>query len=539
MRLKNSLHQQFSYLFLFVFGFGLQSGWAQAPDTKATPSGESSLADTVRQLQLQLQQLQTSMQEMKEETGRYRAETLQLRHELQAAREKLDTVDVSSTATSSPASSSAGPQEALHSQGESSSADTRTSDQRIAKLEEDQQLLAGKVEEQYQTKVESASKYRVRLSGMLLMNVFSNKGFVDHFEVPSIALPTTPSETGGNTGGSFGATFRQSQFGLEIHGPSLAGAKTSGDFVADFFGEFPETINGASSGALRLRTGIVRMDWSHTSLVAGQDSIFFSPLYPTSFASLAIPAFSYSGNLYGWMPQVRVEHRWTISEDSTVTLSGGILDPLTGETPPNEFLRQPGAGESGRQPGYGGRLAWSRYIFGQPFAIGAGGYYNRENWGFNRNINGWAATTDWIVPFGEYFSLSGKFYAGHAIGGLGAGMGRSVVFNGPLANLGTTVRGLQSIGGWAQIKFKPLAKLEFNAAAGQDNASAGDIRGFTQTTGYFDARLTRNRSEFANFIYQPRSNLLFSTEFRTLRTFAINGTSNRANQLNLIMGVLF
>jgi len=41
-----------------------------------------------------------------------------------------------------------------------------------------QDLLAAKVEDQYQSKVESASKYRVRLSGIALMNLFSNQGAV-------------------------------------------------------------------------------------------------------------------------------------------------------------------------------------------------------------------------------------------------------------------------------------------------------------------------------------------------------------------------
>jgi hypothetical protein len=512
---------------------------AQTTSANPNPPESASVADSIRQLQLQVQQLQATMQQMKEETGRYRTETLELRHELQATREKLESIHAAPTVVSFRTPASPGSQEPEKSQSESSSADSKTIDQRITRLEEDQQLLSGKVEDQYQTKVESGSKYRVKLSGILLMNVFSNKGFVDHFETPSVALPATESLTGSNTGGSFGATFRQSQLGLEVYGPSLAGAKTSGHFVADFFGEFPETVNGSVSGALRLRTGTARLDWSRTSVVAGIDGIFFSPLYPTSFASLAVPALTYSGNLYGWTPQVRIEHRWTPSEYSTVTLSGGILDPLTGETPPSEFLRIPGAGENSRQPAYATRLAWSRRVFGQPLTLGAGGYYSRENWGFNRNINGWAANTDWIIPFGQHFNLSGKFYTGRAIGGLGAGIGRSVVFNGFLGNPATTVRGLQSTGGWAQLQFKPLAKLEFNGAVGQDNVKAGDLRGFNQTTGYFDEDLNRNRSEFINFIYRPRSNLLFSTEFRTLHTFSITGANNRANQLNLIMGVLF
>jgi len=82
-------------------------------------------------------------------------------------------------------------------------------------------------------------------------------------------------------------------------------------------------------------------------------------------------------------------------------------------------------------------------------------------------------------------------------------------------------------------------KFEINAAGGQDGAKAADLDGFLFAPGYFASEITRNRSEFANFIYRPRSNLLFSTEFRTLRTFSLPASSVRANQLNLVMGVLF
>lgn len=539
MRLKNFLYQFLCIPILLVMLPAPGGGRAQSRDANSNSDENPSVAESIRQLQQQVQQLQAAMQEMKEETGRYRAETIELRHELQATRAKLETLQPSPEPVAASVSDGPVNQEAEKSQTESSSADSKTVDRRMTRLEEDQQLLAAKIEEQYQTKVESGSKYRVKLSGIVLMNVFSNKGLPDHFEIPEVALPPSSSVTGSTTGGSFGATLRQSQFGLEIFGPSVWGAKTSGHFMADFLGEFPEAVNGSVAGTLRVRTASARLDWSHTSVIAGMDGIFFSPLYPASYASLAIPAFTYSGNLYGWTPQVRIEHRWRPTERSTITLSGGILDPLTGETPPNEFLRMPGAGENSRQPAYATRLAWSRQLFGHTLSLGAGSYYSRQNWGFNRNINGWVATTDWVLPLGQYFTLSGKFYTGSAIGGLGAGIGRSAVFNGPLTDPATIVRELPSTGGWAQLGFKPLPKLEFNAAASQDNVKAGDVRGFTQTTGYFAPDLDRNRSEFVNFIYRPRSNLLFSTEFRTLHTFSVTGNNNRVNQLNLIMGILF
>jgi hypothetical protein len=102
---------------------------------------------------------------------------------------------------------------------------------------------------------------------------------------------------------------------------------------ADFAGGFPNTLNGVDSGLFRLRVASMRMDWEHTSIVAGQDDLFLSPQSPTSFASLAVPALSYAGNLWGWIPQVRVEHRIELAERQSLLIQGGLLDNLTGEPP--------------------------------------------------------------------------------------------------------------------------------------------------------------------------------------------------------------
>jgi hypothetical protein len=50
--------------------------------------------------------------------------------------------------------------------------------------------------------------------------------------------------------------------------------------------------NGISTGIARLRTGTVRFDWTNTSIIAGQDQLFFSPLAPTSLdvASIIVAA---------------------------------------------------------------------------------------------------------------------------------------------------------------------------------------------------------------------------------------------------------
>jgi hypothetical protein len=290
---------------------------------------------------------------------------------------------------------------------------------------------------------------------------------------------------------------------------------------------------------MRLRTGTVRFDWPKTSLVAGQDSLFFAPLRPTSIATMAIPALAYSGNLWSWTPQIRVEHKFAVSESASVLVQGGILDSLSGEIPPSEYYRYPSWGESSGQPAYAARVAWTKGIHGQNLTLGAGGYYGRQSWGFGRTVDGWAGTIDVTVPLGRLFEFTSEFYRGRAIGGLGGGIGQSVIWNGSLVNPATQVYGLNSVGGWAQLKYKATSKLQFNGAFGQDNPYAPELREYGGNTTFYPVPLSKNQSGFVNFIYQARSDLVFSLEYRRLKTFTLDSTANSANLVNLSVGYIF
>jgi hypothetical protein len=281
------------------------------------------------------------------------------------------------------------------------------------------------------------------------------------------------------------------------------------------------------------------MDWTNTSVVVGQDALFFSPSSPTSFASLAIPALSNAGNLWGWLPQIRVEHRVVLGEESSLLLQAGILDPVSGERPETGSLRQPGPGELSRQPAYGTRIAWTRNVFGQPLRLGMGGFYSRQDYGFSRTVDAWAGMADMELPLTHRFSLSGKLYRGKGLGGLYGGSWRSALFDGDPTLPGTEVKGLNAVGGWAQLKFRLTNKLEFNSAFGMDNPYAADLKYFPNPQAYGDPALARNLSGFVNMIYRPRSDLLFSAEYRHLTTYSTSGGRNSAGHLNLMMGVLF
>lgn len=478
------------------------------PQENSAAANDASISTAVQQLQEQVRELRSAVMQLRSEADQYRAETAELRKALQASRAQ---------------SSSEAPTETQPTTG--------TLENRVDALEESSQLINSKINDQYQAKVESASKYRMRLSGLVLLNVFSNHGIVENQDFPTWVIPSASKPT------TRGASLRQSEIGLEVFGPHLLGARTSGSLQVDFAGGFPNVQNGVNYGFVRLRTGSVRLDWEKSSLVAGQDNVFVSPLSPTSFASLAVPAFAYAGNLWGWIPQVRLEHRFTVSENQSFLLQGGILDNLVGQPPSRDYDRDAQAGEASGQPAYAVRAAWTRPLFGRPMTIGTAAYYSRQSWGFRQYVNGWAGMADWEIPFNSRLSLSGEFYRGLALGGFGAALGRSVQFSALLPPL--AVRPINAVGGWSQLKWRASEKLEFNGAFGLDNPFAADVRAFPNPQSYFDPFLLQNRSSFVNFIYRPRSDLLLSAEYRHLRTFDISAESPTADQVNLMMGILF
>jgi hypothetical protein len=512
---------------------------AYSPAQQGASARASQPADgSLRELDSQVRELRALVEQMRTENAQSRAEMQELRQELQDTRKLLAPLAAAANAapaTSVPAESAASVSQNSSDTSATTALGTTDLGSRVQKLEESTQLLGSKIDEQYQTKVETAAKYRARLSGIVLMNAFHNVGGSDNLDIPDYAQPVAP----GSPQGSFGATLRQSEIGLEIFGPTVGGAKSSANVQFDFAGGFPSTPNGVNFGLVRLQTASVRLDWQHTSVIGGQDSLFISPLSPTSFASLATPAFAYAGNLWGWTPQLRLEHRFDLSDQQTLTWQGGILDNLDWEPPYSSYYRYATAGEQSGQPAYAMRTAWSRPVFDHPLTFGVAGYYGRQNWSWGRDVDAWAGMTDWQIPILRRLALSGEFYRGRGAGGLGAGIGRAVLFSGDPYYATTSIRGLDSAGGWSQLKFQLTPKLELNGVFAEDDAFAGDVRGFAVDANNFGPILGRNRGALGNVVYRPRSDLLLSAEFRRLHTFPVYDSASVTNQINLSMGILF
>jgi hypothetical protein len=498
-------------------------------------SAPASSPDSHPELAGKIEKLTQSLEKTQVELAESRTEIQQLRATLQEVLARINANSaINSAATpANPASSAIAamaPDEAPAVNAQAAPA---------AKISQDDwDILNARVDEQRQTKVESTSRYRLKLSGLALFNASAGFGQFDDVELPSIAVP----RFSGYSGGSVGASVRQSIIGLTGIGPTIFGARTSGDVQLDFWGGVPTGYGATSSGVAELRIARIRLDWKNTSVVSGLDYPFFSPNLPTTYMSVVVPGFASAGNLWNWTPTIRVEQRFT-GPLSAFKIEAGFLDPSSNIYNPSATnLRVVSPSENSRQPTYAVRFSASTKSEDHPASIGVSGVYSPQRFIYGYDVPGWAGTLDWKFPLTSHTELSGEFFTGRGIDGFGGvpmspirptdALQYAALTSPQLANMGV-------IGGWSQFKFRLSTRNEFNVAAGTGGRNSNDLRADSIGNPFLLSVPARNQMLFANYIFRPRSDLLFSAEYRRFRTYEITGPANSAGQLGLAIGFLF
>jgi hypothetical protein len=510
----------FVCLLVIFFSLPLRSqvsGQALHESTSSTESGTG-------ELEQKLQTISTALAATERQLEQSQRQIQQLQEELGQVRKQLDTSKSAVTVSSS-----------VPDPATATDADN---------LRERVETLEAQVKLHDQAKVESSSKYPVRLTGLILFNSFVNRGSVDNFDLPSIAVP----HAAGISNGGAGASMRQTILGVEAFGPRIAGAKTSANVSLDFFGGIPLSNFGTSSGIVRMRTASVNFDWDRNLVQLGIAAPLISPLSPTSYATVAEPGMAWAGNLWTWAPQLRVAHQFVSSSERRFQLEFGLWDPPAAGYNTNSTFRAPSPGEQTSQPAYEGRVSYGSAAEDHALQIGVGGYYGRQKYSnvavgeylYSGTNDSWAFTTDMRIPFGHRFELSGEGYRGRSLGGLGAGTYKDVLYgSNPISGL-PVIRGVNDIGGWTQFKTRFGSSLEANTSIGLDNGFAGDFHSLILPYDATASQLrARNRMFVGNVIYRPKTYLIFSPEYRRIWTWPIYGTRSTADIFTLSVGYQF
>ena len=385
-----------------------------------------------------------------------------------------------------------------------------------------------------QTKVESESKYPLKLSGLILMTGFVNTRRVDMAQSPTIALAGP---------GSTASTLRQTILGIDARGPHLFGASSHADLRLDFdAGASGGVYSGDNSpGVVRMRTAHAELTWDRTKAFFSFDRTLMTPDNPTSLTAVATPALAWSGNLWAWNPQLGVSRDLIEGHAVSFRVEGALIDVMD---PPSLYSSAqtgtylpPGTAELSRWPGLEARIA---VVNGDPdrgFHLGVSGFFAPHRVSQVRNFNSWAGALDFSVPISRFMQLTGNSYKGQALGGLGGGAYKDYVaatYHGELY-----FRALDDSGGWIQWKQRAGERIEFNEAFGMDNVPAHQLRPFATQYSPSYYNLARNRTITANAIYSPSAYLLFSFEYRRIASSYVNYPTQFSDIIGLAAGYKF
>jgi hypothetical protein len=412
----------------------------------------------------------------------------------------------------------------------SASADATQLAAAVEEVREKQDVQEAALAAHEQAKVESASKYPVTLSGMILFNGFVNTRAVDTAPTPTVALAGS---------GATGASLRQSLIGIDARGPHVFGARSHADLRGDFDGA--AASSAGELGFLRLRTAHAELDWKHTTAFFSLDRPLISPETPTSLTAIAEPALAWSGNLWAWNPQAGVSEDLPMHRDTILQMQTALIDVAD---PPNAYtaaipslVTPPSASEQSRWPGVQARVALVSPLGDGQAHLGIGGYFAPHQTAEGTNFDSWAGTMDFRLPISSYFEFAGSAYRGAALGGLGGGAYKDYAY-GLYAGMGY-FRVLDDMGGWMQAKEKVNGRLEFNEALGIDNVPGNQLRPFATANPSSYYNLVRNRTFTWNVIYKPSAYLLYSIEYRRIASSPVNGPTEFSDVIGVAAGYKF
>jgi hypothetical protein len=492
------------------------SARAQSPGPQAQPESQADLSSRIEALTQSVEHMQTELEDSRSEIRQLRSLLEQVLRNPSGSAPVNPYDKAISTDTAQTTSEIGGPPARI--------------------TQDDWQLMNARVEEHEQVKVESSSKYRLKISGIALLNVFDTSGQVDNLDVPSVAVPRPVYASSG----SVSASFRQSILGFRGIGPKLAGASTSADFQLDFINGTGGPYGGVAAGVVGLRIARLQFDWNKVSISGGLETPFFSPNSPTSYLSLAVPAFASAGNLWNWTPAIRAERRFDFTS-AEFKVEVGLLDS-TAYAVSGAGVRVPTPGEFSRQPAYSVRISGNNRMEDRVISFGMSAIYAPLSFPSRSVMSASGLIADWKFPLVARLQLSGAFFSGKGLDGFG-GLPLPLVqpqdYTHYLYVTAPTLAGLPVVGGWSQLKFTLNNRSEFNAAGGLGARNAGRLGAAAPFDPLLVSVPASNKVLFFNYIFRPRSDLLFSAEYRRFHTTQISGAPYIAGQVGLAAGFLF
>lgn len=308
------------------------------------------------------------------------------------------------------------------------------------------------------------SHIEASLHGLVLMNAFHTTDKVNNSDVPQFVVPAAPEDNPESSSSS--AAVRQSRLTLVALVPEFATGALRGELDADFFGGQQPSSGGRTFPLLRVRRAFAELTWSRYALLVGQESPPIAMISPSSLASIGFPDFAGAGNLWLWIPQVRLSGDLPPRGGVRVGAEIAALAPTSGEAQA-AFFTQPDQAERSGRPYLQGRLR-ARWGAGEAQAeVSLGGHYGWLVDAAGDRVDSRALAASAWVPLSSVVEIRAEGFVGQALAGLGGGgIGQSMVRD------GVPVR---TSGGWVQLNLRPVTAWEIGGGGGIDDPDDADL----------------------------------------------------------------
>lgn len=289
----------------------------------------------------------------------------------------------------------------------------------------------------------------------------------------------------------FNLTANETRLGMDFSGPSTDAMKTSGKVEFDFFAK-PSAENKAE---IQMRHAYMNLEWPEAqfSLLAGQTWDVISPLNPST---LNYSVLWVGGNIGYRRPQVRLTKGLSMTDKVKVKLEGALTRTI-GRTD----LTNSETGEDSGVPTVQGRVSTTFPFFGpKPTTIGLSGHSGKEEYdvdvtGRNVTLKSQSINLDVTQPICKWMTLKAELFSGKNLDSYLGGINQGVNT--------TTLRPIDSEGGWIAASLGPWSKWSYNVGLGVDNVDRDDVAAGART---------RNSCLFGNVRYDVNAHAQIGLE---------------------------
>ena len=278
-------------------------------------------------------------------------------------------------------------------------------------------------------------------------------------------------------------TAKQSRFGMNIKKGDI-----SGKVEIDFYG----VGSAENKGGVLFRKAYAEAKFTNFNIRAGQDSDVISPLVPST---INYPVAWWAGNIGYRRPMLKLFGSQN-SVNWTIALARNIGGDLNSDNIDD--------GSAGVLPEVQGRLGFTLL---ENYKFGISGHFAQlDTLGDNGKYKSWSANFDLNLMISPKITLSGEAFVGSNIAGMLGGIANASTFG-----------GLETQGGWINLKIKPNSKHSISAGISMDDPCDCDD--------LVDGTRSKNTMVFANVYHDILDGFLigfemsyWSTEYKNMNT---------------------